>query len=100
MGNDYTIFTKFTSSAKVHNGTTYAQINKTPLPVHFKGKLNSPTISVDYQAVLKAEAKKRVDEKKAKAKKNLDEKRKQKEQEAKDKLKQKLDDKLKNLFNR
>lgn len=97
---DYTIFSKFTSSAKVHDGKTYAQINKTPLPVHFKGKLTSPTISVDYQAVLKAEAKKHVDEKKAAAKKKLDEKKKQKEQEAKDKLKQKLDDKLKNLFNR
>lgn len=97
---DYTIFTKYTSSAKVHGGITYAQINKTPLPVHFKGKLTQPDISVDYQYVLKAETKKRVDEKKAAAQKKLDEKKQQKEQELKDKLKQKLDDKLKNLLKR
>ena len=97
---DYTAYAKVTSSAKVHQGKTYAQINKPALPVHIKGPLTKPEISVDYQSVLKAEARKKIDKKKAEAKRELDKKRKQKEQQAKDKLKQKLDDKLKDLFKR
>ena len=97
---DYTAHAKVTSSAKVHQGKTYAQINKPALPVHIKGPLTKPEISVDYQSVLKAEARKQIDKKKAEAKRELDKKRKQKEQQAKDKLKQKLDDKLKDLFKR
>lgn len=97
---NYTTYAKFTSSGKVHGGETYAQINKTPLPVHIQGPLTQPSITVDYQAVIKAEAKKIIDKEKAEAQKKLDEKRKQKTEEAKDKLKQKLDDKLKNLFSR
>jgi AsmA protein len=97
---DYTIYTKFTSKAEGQSGKTYAQMNKTPLPVHFKGKLTQPDISVDYQSVLKAEAKKKVDEKKAEAKSKLEAKRKEKEEAAKKKLEQKINDKLKDLFRR
>lgn len=97
---DYTVYAKFTSRAEGQSGKTYEQMNKTPLPIRFSGPLTNPDISVDYKAVLKAEAKKRIDEKKAEVKRKLDEQRKAKEQEAKEKLKQKLNDKLKNLFNR
>ena len=97
---DYTIYAKFTSRAEGQTGTTYAQMNKTPLPVHFTGKLTQPDISVDYQSVLKAEARKKVEEKKAAAKRELEKKRKEKEEAAKKKLEQKLNDKLKDLFKR
>ena len=86
---NYTAQAKFTSSAKVHSGKSYAQINKTPLPIHVKGPLAKPSISVDFNAILKAEVKKRYDSK-----------LKKEEQRAKDKLKRKLDDKLKDLFGR
>jgi hypothetical protein len=95
---DYTLYSKFTSELDIKRGKTYAQIDKPALPVRIKGRLTQPDISVDYEAVIKALAQKKLDEKKAAAKQELEEKRQQKEEELKKKLENKLNDKLKDLF--
>lgn len=84
---DYTIYSKFTSEADIKSGKSFAQINKPALPVRIQGRLTQPDISVDYGAVLKALAKKKLDQKTT-----------QKKQEIKKKLEDKLNDKLKNLL--
>lgn len=84
---DYTLYSKFTSEADIKSGKSFAQINKPALPVRIKGRLTQPDISVDYESVLKALAKKKLEQKKT-----------EKEQELKKKLEDKLNDKLKNLL--
>lgn len=84
---DYTIYSKFTSEVDIKSGKSYAQIDKPALPVRIKGRLTQPDISVDYEAVLKALAKKELEQKKDEAK-----------AKARKKLEDKLNDKLKNLL--
>jgi len=84
---DYTVYAKFTSTAEAQNSKSYAQINKTPLPIQIKGSFAKPSISVDYSYVLKALTKKKLDKKKAAVKKD-----------AKKKLEKKAGDALKKLL--
>jgi len=86
---DYTLQVKFTSKAIGQGGQTYAQMDKVPLPIHFRGTFSQPRIEPDYDAVLKALAKERVEEEKQKL-----------EEKAKQKIEKEIGDELKKLFQR
>jgi AsmA protein len=86
---DYTLQVKFTSKAIGQGGQTYAQMDKVPLPIHFRGTFSQPRIEPDYDAVLKALAKERVEEEKQKL-----------EDKAKQKIEKEIGDELKKLFQR
>lgn len=84
---DYTLQVKFTSKAIGQGGQTYAQMDKVPLPIHIRGSFSQPRIEPDYDAVLKALAKERVEEEKQKL-----------EDKAKKKIEKEIGDELKKLF--
>jgi AsmA protein len=84
---DYTLQVKFTSKAIGQGGQTYAQMDKVPLPIHIRGNFSQPRIEPDYDAVLKALAKERVEEEKQ-----------QLEDKAKKKIEKEIGDELKKLF--
>lgn len=87
---DYTVYVKYASTAKGQGGISYAQIDKTPLPVKIKGPFSKPSISVDYEYVLKSLAEEKIEKKKTEAKEKL-----QKKLEEKLKIDEKLKDILK-----
>ena len=75
---DYTLWVKFTSEVAGQAGTPYEKLDKPALPIHFTGPLAAPAIRPDFEAVLKAlarrELKKREQEVKERARKALEKK--------------------------
>ncbi|MDZ7804756.1 AsmA family protein [Thiohalophilus sp.] len=100
--SDYTAFIKLTSKGEVDQGKTYAQMDRTPFMIHFKGPVDDLTPRPDFSAYLRSEGQKALDDIEEQAKAELKKKADEKVEEEKDKLKQKLDEKagdmLKNLF--
>ena len=86
---DYTLQVKFTSEAVGQGGQTYAQMDKIPLPIHFRGTFSQPRIQPDYDAVIKALAKQEVEKQKEKL-----------EDKAKQKIEKEIGDELQKLFKR
>ena len=86
---DYTLQVKFTSEAIGQGGQTYAQMNKVPLPIHIRGSFSQPRIEPDFDAVIKALAKQKIDEEKQKL-----------EEKGKKKIEKEISDELKKLFQR
>jgi len=86
---DYTLQVKFTSEAVGRGGQTYAQMDKIPLPIHFRGTFSQPRIQPDYDAVIKALAKQEVETQKEKL-----------EDKAKKKIEKEIGDELQKLFKR
>jgi len=86
---DYTLQVKFTSKAIGQGGQTYAQMDKVPLPIRFRGSFSQPRIEPDYDAVLKALAKQ-----------ELEKEKQQLEEKAKKKIEKEIGDELKKLFQR
>ena len=86
---DYTLQVKFTSEAIGQGGQTYAQMDKIPLPIHFRGTFSQPRIEPDYDAVIKALGKQEVEKQKQKL-----------EDKAKQKIEKELGDELQKLFKR
>ena len=84
---DYTLKVKFTSKAVGQGGRSYEQMDKVPLPIHIRGTFSQPRFEPDYDAVIKALAKQRVEEEKQKL-----------EEKAKKKIEKELGDELKKLF--
>ncbi|MDY6979659.1 MAG: AsmA family protein [Pseudomonadota bacterium] len=100
--SDYTAFIKLTSKGEVEQGKTYAQMDRTPFKIHFKGPLDELKPQPDFSDYLRSEGRKALDDIEAQAKAELKKKADEKVEEEKDKLKQKLEEKagdmLKNLF--
>ncbi|MDR9435577.1 MAG: AsmA family protein [Thiohalophilus sp.] len=100
--SDYTAFIKLTSKGEVEQGKTYAQMDRTPFKIHFKGPLDELKPQPDFSDYLRSEGQKALDDIEEKAKAELKKKADEKVEEEKDKLKQKLEEKagdmLKNLF--
>ncbi|MFO8024966.1 AsmA family protein [Thiohalophilus sp.] len=100
--SDYTAFIKLTSKGEVEQGKTYAQMDRTPFKIHFKGPIDSLTPQPDFSDYLRSEGQKALDDIEDKAKAELKKKADEKVEEEKDQLKQKLEEKagdmLKNLF--
>ncbi len=100
--SDYTAFIKLTSKGEVDQGKTYAQMDRTPFKVHFKGPLDELKPQPDFSDYLRSEGQKALDDIEEQAKAELKKKADEKVEEEKDKLKQKLEEKagdmLKNLF--
>jgi len=75
---DYTLKVKFTSEVAGQSGTPYEKIDKVPLPIHFRGTFEKLDIRPDFEAVLKAlarrELKKKEAEVKERARKELEKK--------------------------
>jgi len=61
---DYTLLVKFTSEVRGQEGQPYEKIDKPPLPVHIRGPFERPAIQPDFEALLKALAKREVERKK------------------------------------
>ena len=86
---DYTLQVKFTSKAIGQGGQTYAEMDKVPLPVHIRGSFSAPKIEPDYDAVVKALAKQKIEEEKQ-----------QLEDKAKKKIEKEIGEELQKLFKR
>jgi len=89
---DYTVYVKYSSKVKGQGGISYAQLEKSPLPIKIKGPIRNPSYSVDLEYVLKAKMEEKL-------KKELDIKQKV-EEKIKEKLKpgDVLEEKLKDIF--
>ncbi len=61
---DYTLYVKFTSEVKGQSGQAYEKIDKPPLPIRFRGPFDRIAIQPDFEALLKALAKREADKKK------------------------------------
>jgi AsmA protein len=84
---DYTLKVKFTSKAIGQSGRSYAEMDKVPLPIRIRGTFSQPRFEPDYDAVIKALAKQRIEEEKQ-----------QLEEKAKKKIEKEVGDELKKLF--
>ncbi len=101
---DYTLKVKFTSKAIGQGGQSYAQMDKVPLPIHIRGTFSQPQIKPDYDAVVKALAKQKIEEEKQqledKAKQKVEEEKQQLEDKAKQKIEKEIGEELQKLFRR
>ena len=86
---DYTLKVKFTSKAIGQGGRTYEQMDKVPLPIRIRGTFSQPRFEPDYDAVIKALAKQRIEKEKQKL-----------EEKTKKKIEKELGEELQKLFKR
>jgi AsmA protein len=86
---DYLLKVKFTSKAIGQGGRTYEQMDKVPLPIRIRGTFSQPRFEPDYEAVIEAMAKQRIEEEKQKL-----------EDKAKKKIEKEIGEELQKLFKR
>ncbi|MDH3948374.1 MAG: AsmA family protein, partial [Gammaproteobacteria bacterium] len=84
---DYLLKVKFTSKAVGQGGRSYAEMDKVPLPIRIRGTFSQPRFEPDYDAVIEALAKQKIEEEKQKL-----------EEKAKKKIEKEVGDELKKLF--
>lgn len=86
---DYTLSVKFTSEVEGQTGTRYEQMDKTALPIRFRGSFSDPSIEPDFEAVIKDLAQRELKKKEKELKERVDKE-----------LEKKADELFKGLFKR